>query len=596
MNSIFARHIHWLYVIFFSWASALAADNLAKAVPWQILAEDPPLFPLDELKIGMQGTGYSVFSSQKGLEPFQFEVLGLMRGQLGAGQDLIIVRFTEARFQKSGIVAGMSGSPAYLKGKLLGAVSYGIGSFLTEGAIAGITPIQYMLSAMASPTDVNRLKSMAGLQVAQNHIAANLIKPIALPLVATGLSAQIAEQFKPRFESRGYAFFMPGAGGLKLKSEPAQNLLYAGGPIAVVLVEGPMTMAAIGTVTWVKKDLFSAFGHPFLETGNSSMPVASAEIVTTVFSENEAFKLGQPLEIIGALSDDRNVGIAGVMHQKARTVALQIKLGQKSWHYKIADHARDVPLFAAFALGNSLAMRTDKELGGSYVMQIKLVFADGRKITLQREISEYAVPLEGEVARVFLEAISALSLHNFKQLELDNIEVDLLYKKQVSTALLVAVDMGGDFNAGKKAKLNFSFRPWSAQIQSKFVEIGIPMGLTQGQYQFSVLDRALAVNFEEEAGISAVPQNYETLFLQIQTEPKETQVCIYLQQAFVSKRINGFPLVNLPPSLKQLTSRIAVPLGANLALSAVRLACVDMDFVMRGNVTGTITVKNEAKP
>lgn len=536
--------------------------------------EDPPLFDMAELKSGMRGVGYTVFSSLEGLESFEFEVLGIMRNHLGPGEDLIIARLIGKRFEKSGVVAGMSGSPAYIGDQLLGAVGYGFGEF-TLDAIAGITPIKSML------------KASSGQVRTPSKGAATY--PLALPLVMQGLSAQVADYFEPLLKSRGYGKLMPSAasaGGAK----EAPKHFYPGGPIAAMIVEGDLNLSAIGTVTWVKGDQFLAFGHPFMQSGKSELPVANAEIVTTVFSPQFAYKMGQPTTTIGRLTDDRLSAIAGSMSKVARTTPFKLKVEGASWNFKVARHPKDTPLFAAIALASVLNGRTNRELGGTYRLSMKARLSTGHQVSLIRETASMGEALEMPLALAFLDMLNTLTNQSFTDATLEEVELNIERQEKVKLVALEALRIDERLYPGARAKARVSLRPWQAKSKEQVIDIQLPLGLNRGTYQLVAADRTSALVTEASGGLLKSPQNYDMLIAQIRSFPKDTEVCLYLEEAQLSRTLSGYSLTGLPASLRSLTAGVALAPGATAAKKAYRLGCLDAGGVVSGSLVDEVQI------
>ena len=365
-------------------AAALVVSTVAHAAPPatsarpSVLRDGPPVFPLVDVKRGLRGEGYTVFASADGPERFEFVVLGVMKGYLGPGEDLIIARLVGEKIEHTGVISGMSGSPVFVDGKLVGAVGYRFGAF-TKEPIAGITPIERMLAVGDAPT-----RSLVGDARARGRPSAAVVdgvvygapEPIAVPIAVSGLSPSVQAAFAPHFAARGLGPLVAASGGgARVSSGAPVERLFASGPVAGLLVGGDVDMAGIGTVTWVKGDRFLAFGHPFKGSGESTMPVANAEIVTTVASEAGSFKLGQATTVVGRLTDDRVHAIAGTLGAPTESVPLDIVLTTKGpragrdamtrFHMDVVNDREDAPLYAAVSLANILSGRVSSEEGGT---------------------------------------------------------------------------------------------------------------------------------------------------------------------------------------------------------------------------------------
>ncbi|MDA0713351.1 MAG: hypothetical protein O2897_05140, partial [bacterium] len=495
------------------------------------------------------------------------------------------------RFKASNIVAGMSGSPLFINKKLIGALSYGIGAFMTEGAMAGVTPIDSMLSAVKFKNNNN--DSEVVIQKNQNILS---YKPIALSLVSSGVSQTVLEHYKPLLEKNGDRILASGGSseGLQGKNKFSSKL-YPGGPVAAVLIDGPISLAAIGTVTWVNGKHFLGFGHPFLQTGFSQIPIATAEIVTTVFSQNSAFKIGQMLEIVGTMTDDRKVAIGGILEEMPSMMDFVISINKQKWNYRIGRYSAEAALYAAMALGQALTQRSEKEQGGFYNMNIAVELLSGEQIKFSRQVSGADVPLELKLSDLFMKSVTSLVRQPFREIEIKRIRVDVMYKKKVEIAQLLNANMGGKFKAGSTENIFLSYKNFNQAATDKKIAIAIPKGLEPGSYQFIIADRENALKFEQSTGRGTSPTSYSMLLAKIKLEPSDTEACIYLQQNFMSKRLNGFSMVDLPYSLQQITAQIAAPVDAELVKRAFKIACIDLGKIVSGSLFNNVQIYVEEK-
>lgn len=308
---------------------------------------EPSFFPLDQVRPGLRGIGKTVFEGRK-IEEFEVEILGVLPGKPGPKQSIIIARLGGPQIERTGVFAGMSGSPVYLDGKLLGAIAYAF-PFSRE-PIAGITPIQDMLgvlrekSAVVSPADtrsrsetrrVSVLRSdgfgtglASLLDVKSDAISldgepigllpsASLrgysLLPIATPLAASGIPLDALEKFLPDLRQVGLLPVSGLTAGARIAPlHPAtERTLEPGSAVSIQLVRGDFTLEAIGTVTCRLGDKVYAFGHRLFNLGAIEMPMSSASTITIVPSTMNSFKLGVTEDLVGVLKEDRSAGVLG---------------------------------------------------------------------------------------------------------------------------------------------------------------------------------------------------------------------------------------------------------------------------------------------
>ena len=333
-------------------AGGLSGIVSAQAVAAVAAAGPPPssvaVFPLSQVHRGLTGTAWTVFEGTVP-EPMEVEILGVLHGARGPHRDLILARLHGAKPEYTGVVAGMSGSPVYIDGKLAGALSYRIGQFSKE-PIAGITPIEQML-------EVRDLPQIQGpMQIAKNE--PGVIGPggidtggltfsaMETPLMMSGFQPEAIQVWKQQVAGTGLDVISAG-GGLSGSSadkpvqapgqapNPSHPMGEAGGDfgpivpgsaISLQLVRGDLEIAATCTVTYVDPKQLLACGHPVLQAGPVSLPMTSTEVLATLASPLNAFKIVNTGNVVGAFTEDRDAAIAGVMGGKARMIPVSISV------------------------------------------------------------------------------------------------------------------------------------------------------------------------------------------------------------------------------------------------------------------------------
>ncbi len=535
-------------------------------IPATIDVEDPPVFPLADVRPGQKGNGYTVFSSRSGPEEFAFEVLGVMRGYLGPGEDLIIAKLSGAQIERTGVIAGMSGSPAYIDGKLVGAVGYRFGQF-TKDPIAGITPIERMLTGAPLPTASSSSRRPVFVDTPWGAA-----EPIGVPLVVGGLSPTVVEAFSPLLRERGYGPLVAAGGASSTSSSSAPVRFYASGPIAGLLVDGDVTMAGIGTVTWVKGDRFLAFGHPFLGTGVSEMPVSNAEIVTTVASDAGSWKMGQATAPVGRLTDDRLHAIAGTMGDRPPTVPVTLRFDlpgprqrddqRPLTRFSVARHKTDTPMFCAIALANALQDRVAAESGGTFDVLLDVKLSTGDRVALPARLADRTANPALPTAFAVLAGLSRLVDSEFATVELVAIDVTVTGRPEVERERIVSAAVVGQARAGAKAQLAVRLQPVYAAARDARLEFTVPRGLAPGVYSVVVAGDAAAARIEREGGLVPVAQSFADELAQLRATPPPGSLSVYLVREEVTPRLGGRALPGLPSSLLELTTGTGGGLGA----------------------------------
>lgn len=336
----------------------------------------PPVMPVSEVEPGQTGECLTVFEGPSdNIEPFPFRVKGVMPSFLGPGRDLVLIRLEGQKAEFTGVVAGMSGSPCSIDGKLVGALSYSFATFAKE-PIAGVTPIGDMLDVMdlpeqerpwripgarvdAAATDDHWDALRAGRAIARTPAPEGLA-PIAAPLSMGGVPLDVRQHFAPYFESIG---FMPVAGGAGGAPQGKPQALKPGSAVAAILVQGDVNIAATGTVTTVEGNEVTAFGHPFFGAGAISVPMANATIVNTMASSMRSFKQSITGPTLGEVTQDRLPAIGGFIGKGPRTVpasgTIETPAGKSKFAFDVARDLSLTPRFVAVGLASSLSGRID---------------------------------------------------------------------------------------------------------------------------------------------------------------------------------------------------------------------------------------------
>ncbi|RXK56118.1 hypothetical protein ESB00_09665 [Oleiharenicola lentus] len=321
-----------------------------------------PLLALEELQPGMKGEVWTVFRGSAP-EPFAVQVTGVLRNALGPGKSMILCELTDPRVQGMGAVAGMSGSPLYIDGKLAGVLAYQIQRFETVRH-AGFTPIKDMLEVSTLPAPRDALNPtpipIKGGQSARSTAPSD-IQPLTPAFTAGGLSPLVAGLVAPQFDSLGLSFNALG-GSLDSGAQPsalgAPPALQPGGVVAVALAVGDITIAGTGTVSHVDGSHVLAFGHPMLSLGATELPMAAAEVVTILPSQLNSIKVSNTGPIIGAFSQDRLSGIYGELGREPAMVPVEISFptrqNRKSLNFRVVRHEQVLPIIAASGLAQAV--------------------------------------------------------------------------------------------------------------------------------------------------------------------------------------------------------------------------------------------------
>jgi hypothetical protein len=343
-------------------AQAQLADATPAAAP-----VSAPLMPVAEVRPGMTGTAYTIFAGSQ-VEAFPLDVIGVMPNFLGPGQAIILVQLKGAKAEHTGVVAGMSGSPVYIDGKLAGALSLKLGTF-TKEPIGGVTPIEDVIhpqrelaQTQAAPApqftlpDPTRSGNTAANVSPQAWPSGSSLEPIETPLIFSGFQPETLRQFASQLQSFGLVAAQGGTASAS--ASPGDKHLLPGDMAGMVLVQGDLSIASACTVTAVRADEIYLCGHPFLSLGNVQMPMARTEVLATLSSDLASTKIINVGEPIGTITTDRLTAVAGKLGAVPPMIPLNVTLAangsEKKLHFELMNHPKITPLLVGITLFNGL--------------------------------------------------------------------------------------------------------------------------------------------------------------------------------------------------------------------------------------------------
>src|SRR5947208_7154522 len=373
--------------------NAVILLGIAASLP--VFAGDPALqrpkagkvetMPLSQIKPGMKATAWTVFQGTEP-EPVPIEIVGRYKNQWGPKQDIIIGKMG-GKAIRTNVAGGMSGSPVYIDGKLIGALSLRMSTFSPD-AICGITPIEYMLEIndldTSRPEDAHtpeKVGTRRGAASAEGMlgdlVAAGAVNgappqissmtPIETPVALSGFSDSTIREFGPMFQQMGIPFVQGGASSTAQSSKPVagwEHSLNPGESVAGVLVSGDFSITGLGTVTYNDGKRVLAFGHPFFNLGPVDMPMAKSEILMVLSSAYQPNKFGNATEVVGALHQDRYSGIMGELGAESPIIPVHVKvrslgdrnavLKEKNLNFNVFMQQKWTPFLMMMTLVNSL--------------------------------------------------------------------------------------------------------------------------------------------------------------------------------------------------------------------------------------------------
>ena len=536
-------------------------------------------FPVSDLKEGMKGTAWTVF---RGSEPeeFQVEILGIVPGAIGPKQDMIVGRISGGSSDRTSVFAGMSGSPVYIDGKLVGAISY---SFpFSKEPICGITPIEQMISIFEHNQNQKlrpkEPRSISFAELAANYqpnlpknaavsssilaggansslaaVAGQSFQPIATPLSFNGFSQDTLNLFAPQLSSVGLLPVASVGGAAKITplKEPTENTLLGGASVSMQLVRGDYSMAASGTVTYRDGDKIYAFGHPFLNLGVSDLPMSESHVVTVIPNLNNSFKLAVPDALVGSMTQDRATGVFGSLGQSPKMIPVKLNLetsrnNQETLNFEVVKDDFLTPLLLNIAIYNSI-VANERGMGDSTVEikgEIKLKNQEPIKID-----NRYAGAVATQLAGVSVAApVNALLKSRFDNADISEINLSVTTIDGSNTATLerIALDKT-EVKAGGSFEVQAFVRTDSGRIFSQKIPVTIPADTPAGTLMITVGDGSSIQ--QNAASKQFVPKDLGELVKTINDLKKDDRLYVQTYRITNGAIIGSKEMPNLPPSM-----------------------------------------------
>jgi SpoIVB peptidase S55 len=460
-------------------------------------------FPLAEVKRGMRGVAYTVFEGVNP-EPMEVEILGLLKDALGPGQDMILARLHGVRPEYTGVVAGMSGSPVYIDGRLVGALSYRIGQFSKE-PIAGITPIEYMLQVRdgdggsgATKESGREQKQDAGNLRSAQEDKESPMQAMETPLMFGGFSQETVERFGDRFRAMGLTP-VAGLGGADAKAVQPEPLV-PGSAVSAVLVRGDLSMAGTCTVTYVDPTRLLACGHPITQFGPVDMPMTKAYVLASLASPLNAFKIINTTETVGAFTEDRASAIMGQFGVAARMIPVVVEVvppanqttSVKTFHFEVLDNRGLTPstmlvsVYQTLQGNNTSAAEMSYRLSGEIgVKGLPAVKVDG--LMTQNEFFpatiNAALLMNDRFGKVYGNALEQPVVTGLR------LKVEAIAERR--TAMLESARLSRmEARAGDTVEVEVTLHPYQAEERQVRVEVKLPVELSPGPMRVLVSDGA----------------------------------------------------------------------------------------------------------
>ena len=564
-----------------------------------------PIFPLKDVRAGQHGIGKTVFSGNK-IDEFQVEILGVLEN-VGPRQSVILARLSGGPLEKTGVMQGMSGSPVYIDGRLVGAVALAFN--FSKEPIAGIRPIEEMLAvgaqaavqekeplvARISPREVPLAPASSGA----GALSTNLME-IATPVSFSGFTSATLEHFAPELKKLGLEPRQGVSSGGKLPPKlGSPQALRPGDMIAVELLSGDLSIGAEGTVTAVDGKQIYAFGHEFMSVGNTELPFARAEVLALLPNLSSSFKIASPLEWMGTITEDRSTSVFGELGRRADTVplAITVKDGRRTplaYHMQMIQDRVLSPYIVQMAVYSAIDA-TERTLGlGSYTLRGGIEFQRGLPpLKLDNTFAgDFNVPAQASLG--VASPLASLLGAGFDKLKIKDISLAIEAserKRMLQVDQVVASP--AKVHPGDSVDLNVTFTGENGAELQKTVRYRVPVGAPTGILSFTVSDGSLSNALDYQQMAATVAKSPTQLVSFLNNLRPNTNAYVRVWRTDPAFQVQGDDLPDPPPSVGLILARAQAAQGLRIP----RGSKIDELQIDTGNVvvTGSKTAQVEVK-
>jgi hypothetical protein len=539
-------------------------------------------------------------------EPMDVEILGILRNMTGPKGDIILVRLHGAKPEFTGVVAGMSGSPVYIDGKLIGAISYRIGEFSKE-PIAGVTPIEKMLEINEmdkSPSgDMSQASSnaqtpsaTAGPGLAPQSSPYQYLRQIDTPLVFSGFTEDAVKRFSPQFAAAGIVPVM-GVGSASDAKQPEP--IEPGSSVGAVLVRGDMDISATCTVTYIDATHLLACGHPLLNFGNVEMPMTKSTVLATLPSPSNAFKIATATEQVGSFMQDRHTGILGRFGKQPQMIPVTLSFhgisSPRTFHFEVLNNARLTPVAMMSTVYSAIQGINEYGEDTTFRVQGSVNVAGYPKL----EVSNMYAPGDGNsptaaaIATALGERFSRIFENPYEQPKIQGVDlnIDLVPERRWARLETARTDVT-EARPGDEIVIETVLRPYRGERIVRQVPIKIPTSTPRGTLRILVSDGETLDRMRRTGGFFQRRMDLPSTIALLNKEHGNSRLYVSLLEANPQAVVEDKVMPTLPLSVINVMEGMRgtqdmVVVGE----SSVSEASTPLDYVVTGQQVITVNVR-----
>jgi hypothetical protein len=579
------------------------------------------IFKEADLKPGMKGYAWTVLKGSEP-EPLPVEILGIYKNQWGPKQDVILARLG-GKGQRTNVAAGMSGSPVYIDGKLVGAIALRFSTFSPD-ALCGITPIELMLEVNEFDDSLPSNARTPGKSAAHNAASADNstpggpslafaplsgMVPIETPLNFAGFNENVVPEFAPEFQQMGMTVAGGGAASTMISPKPVkgwEQSLQPGDAVSGVLVTGDMSISAMCTVTYndLKHVLFC--GHSFFNLGPVDMPMAKADVITTLASQYQPTKFGNATEIVGALKQDRHSGVLGDLGDTAEMVPVTLKVRsfgdnntirkERDLHFSVFVQQKWTPYLMMMTLFNSISSLNEFAEETTYRLSGKVALdgQPGVSLSTMLAANEGPAPVPNQLAGWWGDKFNRLFLNPVQIPKLKSVDaiVDILPDRRIAMIENAWVP-ASEVEAGTEVPVKVFVRPYRGERIERDFTLKIPAGLPKGEHRVLFSDADTLNRLQSAAAMSEPFIDIKQTVSLMNQERSNNKLYVSLVEPRPTVFYEDKTLPSLPASIMNVmqTDRTASRRLQSSAESAMEQGSIPFDMLIEGSFSLRITVK-----
>jgi hypothetical protein len=578
------------------------------------------IFKEADLKPGMKGYAWTVLKGSDP-EPIPVEILGIYLNQWGPKQDVILAKLG-GKGQRTNVAAGMSGSPVYIDGKLVGAIALRFSTFSPD-ALCGITPIELMLEVnefdaslpsnartpgKSAAHNAASSESPGGPSLASNGFLSGMV-PIETPLNFAGFNENIVPEFAPEFQQMGMTVAGGGAASTMISSKPVagwEQSLQPGDAVSGVLVTGDMSISAMCTVTYNDGKHVLFCGHSFFNLGPVDMPMAKADVITTLASQYQPTKFGNTTAIVGALKQDRHSGVLGDLGDTAEMVPVTLKVRsfgdnntirkERDLHFSVFVQQKWTPYLMMMTLFNSISSLNEFAEESTYRLSGKVALdgQPGVSLSTMLAANEGPAPVPNQLAGWWGDKFNRLFLNPVQIPKLKSVDaiVDILPDRReamIENAWVPASEV----EAGSEVPVKVFVRPYRGERIERDFTLKIPAGLPKGEHRVLFSDADTLNRMQSAAAMSEPFIDIKQTVSLMNQERSNNKLYVSLVEPRPTVFYEDKTLPSLPASVMNVmqTDRTASRRLQSSAESAMEQGSIPFDMLIEGSFSLRITVK-----